>query len=266
MTSAQPRPRRRRHRVRLALTSPDGDRARRPQPGRVRDREHPRLLQRAAGSARRACRAARRSARPPGGTGSASPEPEPRRPSSACVGLGVDRVHVLDGGITAYAVGGERVVAAELAGRRNGRSASSPEPSCSPGWSRGLTNAHGATARRRRRSGTHAVRRHRPAPWAHACPRCPTTTGRATVPRSGSRPASPSGGRRDGGLRPGGRAVIAAITSRNNCGSLLIRTVSRRSPVLVIRTSTDRRRCRSIPTICRPSYAPLTRGLLESMV
>src|SRR3954453_11851803 len=37
-----------------------------------------------------------------------------------------------------------------------------------------------------------------------------------------------------------------------------MRPWSSRSPVSVIRTSTDRRRCRSIPTICCPSYAPLT--------
>ena len=41
-------------------------------------------------------------------------------------------------------------------------------------------------------------------------------------------------------------------------GSLEIRTVSSRSPVSVIRTSTDRRRCRSIPTICCPAYDSLT--------
>ncbi len=49
-----------------------------------------------------------------------------------------------------------------------------------------------------------------------------------------------------------------AITSRRYSQSLEIRTVSRRCPVSVIRTNTDRRRCRSIPTMCRPSYAPLT--------
>ena len=41
-------------------------------------------------------------------------------------------------------------------------------------------------------------------------------------------------------------------------GSLEIRTVSRTSPNSVIRTNTDRRRCRSIPTNCRPSYDSLT--------
>ena len=42
-----------------------------------------------------------------------------------------------------------------------------------------------------------------------------------------------------------------------------IRTVSNRSPVSVIRTSTDRRRCKSIPTICRPVNRSLDRDLLR---
>jgi hypothetical protein len=58
-----------------------------------------------------------------------------------------------------------------------------------------------------------------------------------------------------------GASPARAITARRYSGSLEIRTVSSRSPVSVIRTNTDRRRCRSIPTICLPSYAPLTRGL-----
>src|SRR5688572_8026286 len=37
-----------------------------------------------------------------------------------------------------------------------------------------------------------------------------------------------------------------------------MRTTSRRSPASVIRTITERRRCRSIPTYCRPSYCSLT--------
>ena len=39
---------------------------------------------------------------------------------------------------------------------------------------------------------------------------------------------------------------------------LVILAVPRRMPSSVIRTSTDRRRCKSIPTICRPSYAAST--------
>src|SRR6266568_1385949 len=46
-----------------------------------------------------------------------------------------------------------------------------------------------------------------------------------------------------------------AITLRSSCGLLVIFAVPRRRPSSVIRTSTLRRRCRSIPTTCRPSYA-----------
>jgi hypothetical protein len=48
------------------------------------------------------------------------------------------------------------------------------------------------------------------------------------------------------------------ITSVDRFRSLRIRTVSNRSPDSVIRTITDRRRCRSIPTTCRPAYSSLT--------
>ena len=55
-----------------------------------------------------------------------------------------------------------------------------------------------------------------------------------------------------------GCSPARAITARRYSGSLEIRTVSNVSPVSVIRTSTDRRRCRSIPTNCLPSYDSLT--------
>ena len=53
-----------------------------------------------------------------------------------------------------------------------------------------------------------------------------------------------------------------AITARSAAGLLVIRTVSSLRPSSVIRTSTLRRRCRSIPTTCRPSYASVIVGLL----
>ena len=52
-----------------------------------------------------------------------------------------------------------------------------------------------------------------------------------------------------------------AITDANRSTSLTIRTVSRTSPPSVVRTITDRRRCRSIPTNCLPAYASIV-GLL----
>src|SRR6516225_6411063 len=53
-----------------------------------------------------------------------------------------------------------------------------------------------------------------------------------------------------------------AITARSAAGLLVIRTVSSLRPSSVIRTITLRRRCRSIPTTCRPSYASVIVGLL----
>src|SRR6516162_4709066 len=53
-----------------------------------------------------------------------------------------------------------------------------------------------------------------------------------------------------------------AITARSAAGLFVIRTVSSLRPSSVIRTSTLRRRCRSIPTTCRPSYASVIVGLL----
>ncbi|HLM89316.1 MAG TPA: hypothetical protein VK284_09850 [Streptosporangiaceae bacterium] len=44
-----------------------------------------------------------------------------------------------------------------------------------------------------------------------------------------------------------------AICRRNSAGLLVIRAVSSFFPSAVIRTSTLRRRCRSIPTTSRPS-------------
>ena len=57
-----------------------------------------------------------------------------------------------------------------------------------------------------------------------------------------------------------GASPARVITSRRYSGSFEIRTVSNRCPASVIRTSTDRRRCRSIPTICLPAYCSLTRA------
>jgi hypothetical protein len=50
-----------------------------------------------------------------------------------------------------------------------------------------------------------------------------------------------------------GASPARAITARRYSGSFEIRTVSKCSPASVILTSTDRRRCKSIPTICLPS-------------
>ena len=55
-----------------------------------------------------------------------------------------------------------------------------------------------------------------------------------------------------------GFPAALAITCRRYSTSVLIRMVSSVSPASVIRTSTERRRCRSIPTIWRPAYASLT--------
>src|SRR5690349_24443622 len=52
-----------------------------------------------------------------------------------------------------------------------------------------------------------------------------------------------------------------AISARSAAGLLVIRTVSSLRPSPVIRTITLRRRCRSIPTTCRPSYASVIVGL-----
>src|SRR5690349_7145723 len=52
-----------------------------------------------------------------------------------------------------------------------------------------------------------------------------------------------------------------AISARSAAGLLVIRTVSSLRPSSVIRTITLRRRCRSIPTTCRPSYASVIVGL-----
>src|SRR6266568_9416161 len=46
-----------------------------------------------------------------------------------------------------------------------------------------------------------------------------------------------------------------AICLRSSAGLFVIFAVPRRRPSSVIRTSTLRRRCRSMPTTCRPSYA-----------
>ena len=46
-----------------------------------------------------------------------------------------------------------------------------------------------------------------------------------------------------------------AISRRSSAGLLVIFAVPSRLPSSVIRTSTLRRRCRSMPTTCRPSYA-----------
>src|SRR5664280_2213110 len=51
------------------------------------------------------------------------------------------------------------------------------------------------------------------------------------------------------------------MTDANRCTSLTIRTASSTSPDSVVRTITDRRRCRSIPTYCLPAYASI-KGLL----
>src|SRR5207248_1656759 len=59
-----------------------------------------------------------------------------------------------------------------------------------------------------------------------------------------------------------GASPALAISSASVTGSLSIRTASRRCPASVTRTITERRRCRSIPTTCLPSYAS-TRGLLR---
>ena len=56
---------------------------------------------------------------------------------------------------------------------------------------------------------------------------------------------------------------LLPIANYNATGSLSIRTVSRTSPAPVIRTITDRRRCRSIPTYSRSIGASLVvRNLL----
>ena len=52
-----------------------------------------------------------------------------------------------------------------------------------------------------------------------------------------------------------GRFPARAITRSNSAGLLVSRTVSSFLPSAVIRTNTLRRRCRSIPTTCGPSYA-----------
>jgi hypothetical protein len=55
-----------------------------------------------------------------------------------------------------------------------------------------------------------------------------------------------------------GASPARAITVDSISTSLLIRTQSKGSPSAVIRRTTDRRRCRSIPTNCRPEYNSLT--------
>jgi hypothetical protein len=52
-----------------------------------------------------------------------------------------------------------------------------------------------------------------------------------------------------------------ASAARSAAGLMVIRTVSSLRPSSVIRTITLRRRCRSIPTTCRPSYASVIVGL-----
>ena len=94
--------------------------------------------------------------------------------------------------------------------------------------------------------------------------------GRTSSPPTGapdapSRPARrgcprPSTSRTPPPAPPPGASPARAITARRYSGSLEIRTVSSRSPVSVIRTSTDRRRCRSIPTICRPCVLLRSQG------
>src|SRR6202044_424276 len=58
-----------------------------------------------------------------------------------------------------------------------------------------------------------------------------------------------------------GFSPARAITPRSARGLFSIRTVSSFRPSSVIRTSTLRCRCRSIPTTCRPSYASVIVGL-----
>jgi hypothetical protein len=57
-----------------------------------------------------------------------------------------------------------------------------------------------------------------------------------------------------------GCAPARFTSAVSRAGLLVIRAVASFRPSSVIRTSTDRRRCRSMPTICGPSYAS-TRGL-----
>src|SRR6266851_1333630 len=52
-----------------------------------------------------------------------------------------------------------------------------------------------------------------------------------------------------------GHLPARAICPRNSCGLLVILATPRLLPSSVIRTNTDRRRCRSMPTTCRPPYA-----------
>src|SRR5258708_32252980 len=52
-----------------------------------------------------------------------------------------------------------------------------------------------------------------------------------------------------------GHFPARAICARSSAGLLVILAIPSRRPSSVIRTRTDRRRCRSIPTTCRPSYA-----------
>jgi len=63
-------------------------------------------------------------------------------------------------------------------------------------------------------------------------------------------------------LNPGPASPARAITAASRPASLTMRTVSSTSPPAVVRTITDRRRCRSMPTNCCPAY-PSTRGLLR---
>src|ERR1039458_1822264 len=58
-----------------------------------------------------------------------------------------------------------------------------------------------------------------------------------------------------------GDSPARAISRRSSCGLLVILAVPSRRPSPVIRTSTDRRRCRSMPTTCRPSCAVSIGGL-----
>jgi hypothetical protein len=67
----------------------------------------------------------------------------------------------------------------------------------------------------------------------------------------------------ESGTKPGALHQGPAIANANWSRSLLIRTQPNGSPASVIRATTDRRRCRSIPTNCLPSYASFTRGLLR---
>ena len=98
----------------------------------IPDRAHPRLLQRAAGSAARTSRGHRQTPRPERGAG------VPLRAARSAgrghaAGGRLGNVHILDGGITAWEGKGiSTSIAAPNAGIWNARSAWWPAPSCSP--------------------------------------------------------------------------------------------------------------------------------------